>query len=107
MHFCQPPLIDDRCCSTHTTPHYAPPHPLSAYMLCAVGCRQGINLRRGRLSAGYSLLLKSGPHWLEASPSALPLTIYRSSSSSSTAGGSVEAGAARGETNKAPPLQVG
>jgi hypothetical protein len=59
---------------------------------------QAINLRKGSLSAGYSLLLKSGPHWLEVCPSALPITIY-----SSTGDGS----GSRGETNKAPPLQVG
>jgi hypothetical protein len=62
---------------------------------------QAINLRKGNLSAGYSLLLKSGPHWLELCPSALPLTIYASSSGSST-----EAVAGRGETNEAPPVQV-
>lgn len=62
---------------------------------------QTINLRKGNLSAGYSLLLKSGPHWLELCPSALPLTVL--TSSGSTTDGSSEGGAG---SIQAPPLQV-
>jgi hypothetical protein len=68
---------------------------------------QAVALRKGSLSAGYSLLLKSGPHWLELSPAALPLHIY--SAGSHSGGGSslgVGAGGPGGGVNQAPPVQV-
>jgi hypothetical protein len=112
MQFTPPPPLPCLLCTTWTLfpPfHTHPPTPPRATLttpfprppLC---CTQAINLRKGSLSAGYSLLLKSGPHWLELAPSALPLTIYSSTTGSSSS--SSEAGPVRAETNKAPPVQV-
>lgn len=78
---------------------------MTGHTLATPLCLQSINLRQGSLSAGYSLLLKSGPHWLELSPAALPLHIYGSGRASGS-GGSGDALLGAG-SNEVPPVQVG
>jgi hypothetical protein len=78
------------------------------FMMCCVApALQGVNLRQGcgeaAVRSGLSLLIRSGPHWLDLKPAALPLTI---SSSSSGGGGGGISGGVVSVAHQAPAVKV-
>jgi hypothetical protein len=81
-------------------------------LLCS-GTWQGVDLHKGCAdvsgSPGPSLLIKSGPHWLDLKPAALPLTIIIIiiiSSSVLTTAAAAESSTLSVQAHQAPAVKV-